>query len=131
MTRVRLFGGRCACCACCGERAATAPEGLEPGSPLGKPIEAMAACLHHAQAIGIERLRGLFGELFGLMISEGAPCNILARAQAPWEAAASAIATVVTASDVVASDETSVRVMKTTRCATPRLRKARPTWNEG
>jgi len=49
-----------------------------------------------------------------LSISEGALCNILARAQAPLEAAASSIATLVTTSDVVASDETSVRVMKKT-----------------
>ena len=112
VTRVRLFGGRCACC---GERAvAAAPEGLEPGSPFGKSIEATAVYLHYAQAIGIERLRLVFGEVFGLSISEGAICNILARAQAPLQAAASAIATRVTASDVVASDETSVRVMKKT-----------------
>ena len=112
VTRVRLFGGRCACC---GERAiATAPAGLEPGSPFGRSIEAIAVYLHYAQAIGIERLRLVFGELFGLSISEGALCNILARAKAPLEAAAAAIAAVVTQSDVVASDETSVRVMKRT-----------------
>jgi transposase len=112
ITRVRLFGGRCACC---GERAvATAPAGLEPGSPFGKSIEAIAVYLHYAQAIGIERLRLVFGELFGLSISEGALCNILARAQPPLAAAASAIAARVTASDVVASDETSGRVMKRT-----------------
>jgi transposase len=112
VTRVRLFGGRCACC---GERAiATAPAGLEPGSPFGKSIEAIAVYLHYAQAIGIERLRLVFGELFGLSISEGGLCNILARAQAPLAAAASAIAALVTTADVVASDETSVRVMKKT-----------------
>ena len=110
--RVRLFGGRCACC---GERAvAAAPAGLEPGSPFGKSIEAIAVCLHDAQAIGLERLRLVFGELFGLSISEGAPCNILARAQARLAAAASAIAAQVTASDVVAPDETSVRVVRKT-----------------
>jgi transposase len=112
VTRVRLFGGRCACC---GERAvATAPAGLEPGSPFGKSIEAIAVYLHYAQAIGIERLRLVFGELFGLSISEGALCNILARAQAPLQAAASAISARITTSDVVASDETSVRVTKKT-----------------
>ena len=39
VTRVRLFGGRCACC---GARViATAPAGLEPGSPFGQklPVE--------------------------------------------------------------------------------------------
>jgi len=108
VTRVRLFGGRCTCC---GERAiATAPSGLEPGSPFGRSIEALVVYLHYAQAIGIERLRALLGEVFGLSISEGAICNILARAQAPLGAAAADIATQVTASAVVASDETSVRV---------------------
>jgi hypothetical protein len=54
VTRARLFGGRCACC---GERAvATAPEGLEPGSPFGKSIEAVAVYFHDAQAIGLARL---------------------------------------------------------------------------
>jgi len=66
--------------------------------------------LHYAQAIGFERLRMLMGEVFGLCISEGAISNILARAQAPLGAAAAAIAAQVTASAVVASDETSVRV---------------------
>jgi transposase len=108
VTRVRLFGGRCACC---GERAmAPAPDGLEPGSPFGKSIEALVVYLHYAQAIGFERLRTLMGEVFGLCISEGAISNILARAQAPLGAAAAAIAAQVAASAVVASDETSVRV---------------------
>lgn len=108
VTRVRLFGGRCACC---GERAvAPAPDGLEPGSPFGRSVEALVVYLHYAQAIGFERLRMLMGEVFGLSISEGAISNILARAQAPLVAAAAAIAAQVTASAVVASDETSVRV---------------------
>ena len=112
VTRVRLFGGRCACC---GERAvASAPAGLEPGSPFGKSVEALVVYLHYAQAIGLERLRCVLGELFGLTISEGALSNILARAQAPLAAAAAAIAAAVTAAQVVASDETSVRVIKKT-----------------
>ncbi len=108
VTRVRLFGGRCGCC---GERAvAPAPAGLEPGSPFGRSVEALVVYLHYAQAIGLERLRALMGRVFGLSISEGAISNILARAQAPLTAAAAAIAAQVTASAVVASDETSVRV---------------------
>jgi transposase len=112
VTRVRLFGGRCACC---GERAvATAAAGLEPGSPFGKSIEALVVYLHYAQAIGIERLRCVLGEIFGLSISEGAICDMLARAQTRLAAAAAAIAATVTAAEVVACDETSVRVMKKT-----------------
>ena len=54
VTRVRLFGGRCACC---GERVvAEAPPGLEPGSPFGQSIAALVVYLHYAHAIGMERL---------------------------------------------------------------------------
>ena len=108
VTRVRLFGGRCACC---GERAtADAPEGLEPGSPFGQPIAAMVVYLHYAHAIGMERLALLMDELFGLSISEGAISNILARSREPLLDAAAAIEKVVLASPVVCSDEISVRV---------------------
>lgn len=108
VTRVRLFGGRCACCG--GRATAEAPTGLEPGSPFGKSIAAMVVYLHYAHAIGMERLALLMEELFGLAISEGAISNILARSREPLLDAAAAIETVVLASPVVCSDETSVRV---------------------
>jgi len=108
VTRVRLFGGRCACC---GERAtATAPDGLEPGSPFGQSIAAMVVYLHYAHAIGLERLSALMAEMFALTISEGAISNILARAREPLCAAAAAIGETVRTSPVVCSDETSARV---------------------
>ncbi len=63
VTQVRLFGGRCACC---GERvAATAPVGLEPGSPFGQSIAALVVYLHYAHAIGMERLATLMDESSG------------------------------------------------------------------
>jgi transposase len=108
VTQVRLFGGRCACC---GERVtAEAPPGLEQGSPFGQSIAALVVYLHYAHAIAMERLVALMDELFSLSISEGAISNILARAREPLLAATAAIETVVIASPVVCSDETSVRV---------------------
>ena len=108
VTRVRLFGGRCACC---GERAtAPAPSGLEPGSPFGQSVAALVVYLHYAHAIGLERLAALMGDIFGLAISEGAISNMLARAREPLLAASAAIRATVTASPVVCSDETSARV---------------------
>ena len=108
VTRVRLFGGACACC---GRRStAMAPAGLEPGSPFGKSVEALAVYLHCAHAVGLERLRRLMAELFGLGVSEGALCNMLARAQVPLAAAAQPVAAAVQASRVVCCDETSARV---------------------
>lgn len=108
ITRVRLFGGRCACC---GERAtAPAPSGLEPGSPFGQSIAALVVYLHYAHAIGLERLATLMGDIFGLAISEGAISNMLARAREPRLAATATIRATVIASPVVCSDETSARV---------------------
>ncbi len=108
MTQVRLFGGRCACC---GERVvATAPAGLEPGSPFGQSIAALVVYLHYAHAIGMERLATLMDEIFSLAISEGAISNMLARAREPLLAAAATIRDTVIASPVVCSDETSARV---------------------
>jgi transposase len=108
VTQVRLFGGRCACC---GERVtAEAPPGLKQGSPFGQSIAAMVVYLHYAHAISMERLARLMDELFSLSISEGAISNILARAREPLLDATAAIETVVLASPVICSDETSVRV---------------------
>jgi transposase len=108
VTRVRLFGGSCACC---GARVtAPAPSGLEPGSPFGQSIAALVVYLHYAHAIGLERLSALLGEMFALTISEGAISNMLARAREPLLIAATAIREMVTASEVVCSDETSARV---------------------
>lgn len=108
VTRVRRFGG---CCACCGERVmAAAPAGLEPGPTFGRSVAALVVYLHYAHAVGMERLARLMGEVFSLSISEGSISNILARAREPLLSAAAAIQDTVLASDVVCSDETSVRV---------------------
>jgi len=72
---------------------------------------ALVVHLHVTQAIGFERLSQLMAEVFGLTISEGAISNILARAEAPLTRAAAAIAAAVRSSAVIASDETSARVM--------------------
>ena len=108
VTQVRLFGGRCACC---GERVtATAPAGLEPGSPFGQSIAALVVYLHYAHAIGMERLATLMTRSSRLTLSEGAISNMLARAREPLLVAAATIHATVLASPVVCSDETSARV---------------------
>ena len=109
VTRVHLFGGRCGCC---GMRAiASAPADLQPGSPFGRSVEAMVVYLHFTHAISLERLRTLMHEVFGLSISEGTLCNILARARTPLAEMAASIAATVRTARVVCSDETSVRVV--------------------
>ena len=108
MTWVHLHGGRCACC---GKRAiAAAPTGLDRVRHSGARSRRWWSICIITLAIGLERLRALMSEMFGLSISEGALSNILARAQAPLAEAAGTIAKAVTASRVVCCDETSARV---------------------
>jgi transposase len=108
ITRINRHRGICPCCR--KKVAAPAPEGFEPGSPFGPGLCALIIHLHVTQAISFERLARMMAELFGVMISEGAIANILARAQSPLLAATRPIAQAVRDSAVVGSDETSARV---------------------
>ena len=108
VTRINRHRGVCPCCQ--SHVAAPPPTGFAPGSPFGPQIGALIIHLHVTQAIGFERLARLMAEAFGLVISEGAIANILARAAEPLLAAVEPIAAAVRASAVVASDETTARV---------------------
>lgn len=108
VTRVVLHGGQCPCCQAA--FLAPAPDGLEPGSPFGASIVAMAVYLRTAHAIGFERLAATFGHLFGLTISEGALVNMIARAKSRFETSADAIRAELRRARVICSDETSARV---------------------
>jgi transposase len=106
----RIHRHRGACPGCRRAFSAPPPAGMAPGSPFGPALCALLLHLHITQAIGFERLCRLMDEVFGVVISEGAIANILARAQAPMIVAAETIAEQIRASPVVASDETSARV---------------------
>ena len=107
VTQVRLHGGTCPHC---GEAFTAPPPGLEPGSPFGPSIEALAVYLHHCQAIGFERLSALFRDIFGVPISEGALANLFKRVKPRFDEQATAIKQRVLDSPIVCSDETSARV---------------------
>jgi transposase len=108
ITRVHRHRGICP--GCRRRFSAPPPAGMAPGSPFGPDLTALILHLHLTQAIGFERLVRLLDEVFGIHLSEGAIANMLARAQAPLTAAATATAAEVRRSKVVASDETSARV---------------------
>jgi transposase len=112
VTRVVLHGGVCPCCA--GRFKATAPAGLEPGSPFGPNLRAFVLYLRFGQAIPFERLARLLRDLFGLEISEGALAKLLQNSAPAFAAQTSRIKQRLLASTVLASDETSVRVGKKT-----------------
>ena len=112
VTRVTLHGGVCPCCA--RRFKAPPPAGLEPGSPFGPNLRAFVLYLRFGQAIPFERLERLMRDLFGLEISEGALVNLLEDSAPAFEVQTSRIKQRLLAGTALASDETSVRVGKTT-----------------
>ena len=110
VTRVTLQGGVCPCCA--KRFKATAPEGLEPGSPFGPNLRAFVIYLRSVQGIPMARLTDVLKDLFGLDISEGALNNILGAAREAFAAQTSLIKQRLLAGTALASDETGMRVGK-------------------
>src|SRR5208337_1989285 len=108
VTRVEQYRGECGDCG--GAFVAPVPAGLEPGSPFGRSVAAMAIYLRYGHAIAYERLSLLFAHLFGLSISEGALANLFQRAQPAFAERAREILGAVRQSPMICSDETSARV---------------------
>lgn len=108
VTRVERHGG---ICRCCGARiVAAVPQGLEPGSPFGTQITALAVYLRYVQAISYQRLTHLFADLYGLSISEGALANLFARVKPRFDDRVAVILERLRRSRLIASDETGARV---------------------
>lgn len=110
VTRVRLYGGRCPCCA--KRFKAAPPQGLEPGSPFGPNLRAFAIYLRASHAVSFERLSRLMSDLVGLEISEGALVAMLAGAKESFARQQGLIRERLLAGDVLQSDETGCRVGK-------------------
>ena len=110
VTRVTLYGGVCPCCA--GRFKAPPPEGLEPGSPFGPNLRALAIYLRSVQGIPLARLGEALRDLFGLEISQGALVNILRAGRSAFCEQTDRIKASLREGQVVASDETGLRVGK-------------------
>lgn len=87
-----------------------APSDWDPHATFGPRITALAAMLHEQHHVAYDRLVTLFGEVFGLRISEGALVAAVGRLGAKLAPAAAAIADEVRTAAVVRSDETSMRL---------------------
>ncbi|MCC3417780.1 MAG: transposase [Microcoleus sp. PH2017_07_MST_O_A] len=102
------YGGQCACCQT--KYVAPVPLGMEPGSPFGSSIQSLVTYLRYTHAISYERLSSIFGEVFGLKISEGAIANLLAKVKTSLDDQVSQILQRLRRAKLICSDETSARV---------------------
>jgi transposase len=105
VTRHREFACRCAGCGIM-----CAPPQTDAGTPLSRNVHAMALYLKGFQALSYQRPQGLFAGLFGLVISQGALMNMFKRSAGPFAAKAGLAKALLRQADIVASDETGVRI---------------------
>ena len=97
-------------CPSCGTLVAAPMPAAAKGTPFGPRTHAVATYLKSFQALSYERLQGAFADLFGLTISQGGLMNMLRRSQAAFAPERDAAIAVLRRAQVVASDETGVRI---------------------
>jgi transposase len=108
VTRVEQHAGQCPHC---GQAyVAPVPLGMEPGTPFGASIEALATYLRYTHAISYERLSALLAQVYGVPISEGALANLFQRVKTRLDDRVAEILTRLRRSRLICSDETGARV---------------------
>jgi len=100
---------KCRCAKCGKTSAAPLPQAAH-GTPFGKRIHALALYLKSNQLFSYERLQGVFADLFGLTLSQGALINMFQRAAPAFAAGRDNALAALRRADVVACDETGVRI---------------------
>lgn len=98
------------CCPSCGTLVLARVPDAAKGSPFGPRLHAVATYLKTFQALSYERLQNALADLFGLQISQGGLMNMLRRAQGTFVADRDLAIAALRRSQVVASDETGVRI---------------------
>jgi transposase len=94
----------------CGTQVVAAVPPAIRGTPFGPRLHAVATYLKTFQALSYERLQAALADLFGLTISQGGLMNLLRRAQGRFQAGREEAVSALRRAEVVACDETSVRV---------------------
>ncbi len=97
-------------CPACGARVVAALPASAKGTPFGPRLHAVATYLKTFQVLSYERLHGALADLFGLTISQGGLMNLLRRSQGRFQAGRDDAVAALRRAEVVASDETSVRI---------------------
>jgi transposase len=107
VVRHRRFACRCEHC---GARIKAPAPAVATATPFGPRIHALAIYCKGFQALSYERLRLLFRDAFGLIVSEGALMNMFIRSHARFKIEADNAKAILRQAKVVASDETGVRI---------------------
>ena len=120
-------------CPGCGARVVAAPPPAATGTPFGPRLHAVATYLKTFQSLSYERLQATLADLFGLPVSQGGLMNLLRRAQGCFQAGREHAVATLRCAEVVASDETGVRIEGSTgyhwvfRCTAAVVHHAAPT----
>lgn len=102
---------RLACrCAKCGKATSASVPQAAQGSPFGHRIHALALYLKTNQLFSYQRLQGVFRDLFGLDISQGALMNMFKRTAPIFAASRDDALVALRRAQVVACDETGMRI---------------------
>ena len=99
----------CTCSTCGKATSAPVPQAAQ-GTPFGRRIHALALYLKSNQLFSYQRLQGVFGDLFGLNISQGALMNMFKRAAPIFAARRDDALVTLRRATVVACDETGMRI---------------------
>jgi len=102
---------RMACrCTQCGKATKASVPSAAQGTPFGRRIHALALYLKTNQLFSYQRLQGVFRDLFGLDISQGALMNMFKRSAPIFAAKRDDALAALRRADVVACDETGMRI---------------------
>ena len=107
---VRRHRRVCVSCPHCRTRVKGDVPDAARGSPFGPRLHGLALYLKTYQSVSFARLAGMFKEVFGVEVSQGALANMLKRSHASFGPAHKEILETLRKADVVASDETGIRV---------------------
>ena len=107
---VRRHRRLCVCCPHCSSKVKAPLPKAAHGSPFGSRLHGLAVYLKTFQAISFVRLEGMLNDLFGVKISQGGLNNMLKRSHQPFEVRKTGIIRDLRHADVVASDETGIRI---------------------
>lgn len=108
VTQIYRYKGHCPCCQ--KDVLAGVPEALKDLGAFDPSVQALACYFHFEHAISYSRLSRLFGEVFGLAISEGSLAKLFQKCRKPFERQAEAILALLCSGAFIGSDETSARV---------------------